>query len=83
MDAEDGRMSGDDVTDRPSAEPEGYSQQEQLKALREDRHEHVYFDTSEIEEEEVLTDLFGSRDELDIYHAPEEQEIYPKGGEES
>jgi hypothetical protein len=83
VDAEDGSMSGDDVTDWPRAEPEGYSQQEQLKSLREDQHEHVYFDTSEIEEEEVLTNLFGSCDEQGIYHAPEEQEIYPKGGEES
>ena len=84
MHPEDGTMSGYDATDRLGEEPEGYSQEEQLKVLHEEgEHDHVYFDTSETEEEEVLREQFGPHDEQGIYHAPDEQGIHDEGGEKS
>jgi hypothetical protein len=74
-------MSADD---RPREEPGGYSQQKQLKALREEsEHIHEYFDTSEAEEEAVLRGLYGDYDEQGLYHAPDEEQVGPEGGEEA
>jgi hypothetical protein len=59
---EDSAMSADDTdrTDRPPKEPEGFTQQDQLKALREeDEHDDVFFDTTEQEEMRLLVAEFG------------------------
>jgi hypothetical protein len=71
---EDGAMSADDAegTDRPTEEPEGLTQQDQLRRLREEgEHEDVWFDMTEEEEARLLEAEFGPPDENGIYRAPE------------
>lgn len=73
---EDGAMSADDPdrTDRPTGEPDGLTQQDQLNAIREEEHSDVWFDMTEEEEARLLEAEFGPHDEDGIYRAP-------KGGE--
>jgi len=71
---EDGAMSADDAdrTDRPTGEPEGLTQQDQLNAIREEgEHPDVWFDMTEEEEARLLEAEFGPPDENGIYRAPE------------
>jgi hypothetical protein len=84
VDPEEGTASADDAFDRPGEEPEGYSQEEQLRVLRaEGKPPNVYFDTSEAEEVAVLTGLFGDPDERGLYHAPDEEQVGSEGGDEA
>ena len=74
MDPEDSVMSSDDAdrTDRPTKEPEGLTQQDQLDALRkEGEHEDARFDMTEEEEMELLDAEFGPPGDDGVFRAPE------------
>lgn len=78
MDSDDDAMSADgaDRNDLPAEEPEGFTQEDQLKMLREEgEHDDVWFDMTEEEEAHLLEAEFGPPDDSGIYRAPE-------GGEE-
>jgi hypothetical protein len=82
--SDDDAMSADgaDRNDLPAEEPEGFTQQDQLKALREEGEEggHVdrWFDMTEEEEARLLEAELGPLTEQGTYYASEESE----GGEE-
>jgi hypothetical protein len=79
--SEDDAMSADDAdrADQPAEEPEGFTQQEQLRALREEgEHDDVWFDMTEQEEARLLEDELGPLTEQGTYYASEE----PERGEE-
>jgi hypothetical protein len=61
VDPNNSAMSADDAdrTDQRTGEPEGLSQQDQLKALRQEGHDDVWFDMTEEEEMRLLEDEFG------------------------
>ena len=74
MDPEDSAMSSDgtDRTDRPTGEPEGFTQQDQLNELREEgQHDDVRFDMTEEEEMRLLVAEFGSPGEDGVFRKRE------------